>query len=404
MVKNDTVPVPRIEETISKRKMAPMAEDALGAAISEKIREYGELDSEVFKEPMIYAKRGQVREVVKVKFSTKSPKGSWILFFDRNTGSLIEERDMLWTVNGKGKVFIPNPVVTLDRDDLKDLADSFQTVFSKAYKTVVLKEVDRDGFLTGPYVDTGNTENRATSPSLEFNYARDDERFEEVMAYYHIDSVQRYIQSLGFRDGKGILAQAVKVNANGSLLDQSWYDPNTGKKDITYGSGGVDDGEDAEVIVHEYGHALMDAIIPGFGQSGEAEAIGEGFSDYLAGSFYEKYKKPARKVKLAEWDAKGYSEAGEECLRRLDSQKHYPDEMESDCHANGEIWSACLWKVRKLLGRKKADTVILESGFYLNQYPDFKDGAEAILQAEKNLYGGKKNKGLTKIFKDRGIL
>jgi len=40
----------------------------------------------------------------------------------------------------------------------------------------------------------------------------------------------------------------------------------------------------------------------------------------------------------------------------------------------------------------------------MSQYSDFKDGAEAIIMAEKNLFGGKKTKGLTKIFKDRGIL
>ena len=63
-----------------------------------------------------------------------------------------------------------------------------------------------------------------------------------------------------------------------------------------------------------------------------------------------------------------------------------------------------MWKVRKVLGRRKADAVILESHFYLNQYSDFEDGAEAIVVAEKNLYGGQRNKALTKIFKERGIL
>jgi hypothetical protein len=91
-------------------------------------------------------------------------------------------------------------------------------------------------------------------------------------------------------------------------------------------------------------------------------------------------------------------------FKATDSTKHYPEDMVGEEHADGEIWSACLGQVRKLLGRKKSDTVILESHFYLNQYPDFKDGAEAILMAEKNIYGGRRNKGLTKIFKDRGIL
>jgi hypothetical protein len=109
-------------------------------------------------------------------------------------------------------------------------------------------------------------------------------------------------------------------------------------------------------------------------------------------------------LSFAGWDAKGYEGGPQECLRKLDSAKHYPEDMEGEEHADGEIWSACLWKVRKLLGRKKADTVILEGQFYLNQYSDFKDGAESIILAEKNLYEGKRTKSLTKIFKERGIL
>jgi len=54
------------------------------------------------------------------------------------------------------------------------------------------------------------------------------------------------------------------------------------KKDLLrFGKGGVDDAEDAEVILHEYGHAMMDSqMIPfGFGTSVEALSIGEGFAD-----------------------------------------------------------------------------------------------------------------------------
>jgi hypothetical protein len=40
------------------------------------------------------------------------------------------------------------------------------------------------------------------------------------------------------------------------------------------------------------------------------------------------------------------------------------------------------------------------------QYADFRDGADAIIiiMAEKNLYGGKRSKGLTRIIRERGIL
>ena len=53
---------------------------------------------------------------------------------------------------------------------------------------------------------------------------------------------------------------------------------------IKLGKGGVDDAEDAEVILHEYGHAIQDSQqVPfGYGASLEAGSIGEGFADYWA--------------------------------------------------------------------------------------------------------------------------
>ena len=404
MVKNDTVPVSQLKEKIPRTKGVFLPPGKVDTIIKRKIKEYGVLDSAITRENMIYPLRGQLRRVWKVKFGTKKPAASWILFIDQTTGQIIDERNVLWKAEGRGQVFIPNPVVALNRDDLLDQGDKDLEVFKTAYRKVVLRELEQGGRLKGPYVDTTRTPQGARSSSFEFIYARKDDHFEEVMAYYHIDSLQRYVQSLGFKGDQGVLSRPIKVNAHGGREDNSYYDPSPGKKDITFGDGGVDDGEDAEIIVHEYGHALQDAIVPGFGQGKEGRAMGEGFGDYLTGSFFSSFKKGTRKRKIAEWDVKGFAGGPEECLRRLDSQKHYPDDMRGEEHSDGEIWSACLWKVRNVLGKKMSDTVILESQFYLNQYSDFADGADAILMAEKNLYGGQRDKALMKIFKDRGIL
>jgi hypothetical protein len=404
MVKNDTVPVANLEEKVSKAKATPLPAFKIDAIIKQKIKHYGILDSPIQKESMIYALKGDFRQIWKVKFGTKKPAASWVLFLDKATGHIIEERNVLWKAKGKGHVFKPNPVVTLDRDDLLDQKDKDQAIFAGAYKNVVLMDLAENGYLKGSYVDTTETPNSVRQMDFNFVCSRDNDRFEAVMAYYHINALQRYIQSLGFKDDKSILNRPIKVNAHGGPDDQSYYDPSPDKHDLTFGDGGVDDAEDAEIILHEYGHAIQDAIVPGFGQSLEGRSMGEGFGDYLAGSFFCRLKKGERKVRIAEWDAKGYEGGPQECLRRLDSAKHYPEDMEGEEHADGEIWSACLWKVQKLLGRKKADTVILEGQFYLNQYSDLKDGAEAIILAEKNLYAGKRTKSLTKIFKDRGIL
>lgn len=405
LVVNDTVPATTLEKKIGKRKAGHiLSSGQIDTIAASKAEEHGTLATEIQKEDMLYAMKGTFRPVWKVKFGTEKPAGSWILFIDKTTGHVIDERNVLRKSIGKGKVFMPNPVVTLNRDDLLDLTDSGQAVFGPAYKTVQLKDLEPGGYLKGPYADSTKTKNPANSPSLDFRFTRDNDHFEEVMTYYHIDKAQRYIQSLGFTGSKAILNRPIKVNAHGTKDDNSYYDPSPGRHDITYGDGGVDDAEDADVLIHEYGHAVQDAIVPGFGQKTEGRAMGEGFGDYLAGTLYCKYKKGERKLKLGEWDAKGYQGGPSECLRRLDSTKHYPEDMEGEEHADGVIWSACLWRVRKLLGATKADTVILESHFYLSQYSDFRDGAEAIIMAEKNLYGGKRTKTLTKIFRGCGIL
>ena len=95
---------------------------------------------------------------------------------------------------------------------------------------------------------------------------RHDDQFEQVMAYYWVTQAQLYIQSLGF--GSTLPAvnkrqQLVRINQFGG--DNSFYRNGTKKLTITFGKGGVDDAEDAEVVVHEYGHSVQDDQVPGFG-------------------------------------------------------------------------------------------------------------------------------------------
>jgi len=94
--------------------------------------------------------------------------------------------------------------------DLFDLGDKDQEVFKGAYRKVMLKALEPGGRLKGPYVDTTITSKCARSSNFEFAYTRKDDRFEEVMAYYHIDTLQRYIQSLGFKDGAEAILMAEK--------------------------------------------------------------------------------------------------------------------------------------------------------------------------------------------------
>lgn len=405
LVRNDTVPVEKLEARLPRWRRSVRRPISVKAIVRRKIRESGGvLSTAIEKESMIYAYKNTFRRIWKVKFSTRKPMTSRILFIDKITGHILEDRDVLRRIQGKGQVFIPNPIVALNRNHLFNDRDRNTPRFAKAYRKVVLPDLEPGGYLRGPYVDARNTPKPARSANQEFIYTRRDDRFEQVMVYYHIDAVQRYLRSLGFKGKTGILERPMKVNAHGGPEDNSYYDPSPGKHDLTFGDGGVDDAEDAEVILHEYGHAVQDDIVPGFGQSHEGGAMGEGFGDYLAASFFARFKSAARRARFAEWDVKAVEGDDVESLRRLDRKKHYPEDMTDEVHDDGEIWSACLWQVRKLLGREKADAVIIESQFYLGPYAGFQDGADAIILAEQTLYGGRKSRALKRIFQRRGIL
>jgi hypothetical protein len=116
--------------------------------------------------------------------------------------------------------------------------------------------------------------------------------------------------------------------------------------------------------------------------------MGEGFGDYLAASFYADLKSPVLKPCVGSWDAVSYSSANPPNLRRVDSQKKFPDDMEGEEHADGEIWSACLWELRTALGGKKADQLVLAHHFLIPPTATFRDAAEALVTADQNLNQG----------------
>jgi Zn-dependent metalloprotease len=149
---------------------------------------------------------------------------------------------------------------------------------------------------------------------------------------------------------------------------------------------------------------VQDAQVPGFGRSDEGGAMGEGFGDYLAGSFFAEHKPARLRPCVGTWDAVSYSHDDPPCLRRLDGKKKYPRDIEGEVHSDGEIWSACLWEIRTALGARAADRLIVASHALLSPNASFADGANAILTADKQLNGAKNKKVLRGVFVRRGIL
>jgi hypothetical protein len=319
---------------------------------------------------------------------------------DAGTGAVVSRRSVIKEAStGKGRVFDPNPVVTLKNESLTDQKDTDYAALQPAYFTRTLTNLDGSGFLRGDYADVSGTTSRASSSTLQFLFGRSDDRFEQTMAYYDVTGAQSYIQSLGFTDVNNE-PQEMKIDQYGG--DNSFYSP---KQDyIKLGKGGVDDAEDAEVIWHEYGHAIQDAQVPGFGSTFEASSIGEGFGDYWAATMSIPVSGGFDIPCIADWDSISYTSTVPHCLRRVDTNLTISDAKGQDPHFDGQIWSRALWDIQKALGRTTADRIILEAQFSFAPDTSFVDAALDTVAAAQALNGGSAATKVRKAFQGRGIL
>ncbi|TCP59362.1 Zn-dependent metalloprotease [Tumebacillus sp. BK434] len=372
--------------------------DAEGKALGHnKVKNTKELVSRVFG---YYVEGNSAVPAYKVTAVDADSLTTWETFVDAETGNVLKNKDLNQKVDGTGKVFLPNPIQSAGtKTGFADNNDADSTALTNQLKTVTLRGLDGSGNLVGQYVKTVQKKATSYSATNTFNYTRSSDHFENVMVYYHIDELQRYIQSIGFTN---VNNRQITVNVNGTTADNSFYSPST--KQLTFGTGGVDDAEDAGIIAHEYGHSIQDNQVPGFGNTLEGGAMGEGFGDYL-GAIWEDKLAPGTygKACIGEWDSTSYSTSNPPCLRRLDKNKVMPGSWYGEVHADGEIWSQGEYDMAQLLGVDNATKLILQSHFSLTPNSGFNAGAKAIKTADQLLNGGANASAITSIWAARGI-
>jgi len=350
----------------------------------------------------------------KVLIKTESD-GIMEFVVDGQTGEILRVRDFeLYSVDGQGNAFNPNPVQVLNDTTLVDNGDSAAAIPAGAYENAPLRDLDDPvggvHRISGPFVISEDIHAPSTATITEagttFNYDRSQAGFEEVMIYHYIDRSQRYIQTLGFIDANN---RQIRVDAHGRTDDNASYrfDP-VGAGYLRMGDGGVDAAEDADVILHEYGHSIQDNQNPGaYLHGGHAGSIGEGFSDYWALSSHldASITQGWDPACYAEWDWLNHwmNSAGATCARSADNTKVYPADYAGEVHEDGELWSATLWDILTDMGKTTADRLALQSNYNMPDNPSFVEGADAVMTADLQLFYGSHLEALCQIFINRGF-
>ncbi|MBI4512125.1 MAG: M36 family metallopeptidase [Deltaproteobacteria bacterium] len=351
---------------------------------------------------------GEARAGYRVVLMTDAPAHEWEVWVDGETGATQVTGDALFRADGKGLVFRQNATCATGDLTLTDDDDATSEVLDAARSEVTLQGLDGSGFLRGPYVDVypADGQPRVKSGSFQYFFNRSDEPFEEVSAYFHLDRAQRHLQALGFTGPAKLVPYPIRVTVNATTDDSSTYSPFTDS--IQMGSGGVDDAEDGDILLHEYGHAVLNYIIPGFGLSPSmgkrlaAQSIGEGFADILAASVPTGGPERCDRACLASWGGRGPGN----CLRRVDGDRHYPEAYGENPHENGQIWSGAVWEMYQLagLGPKDGLRLVIQSMFFLPREPSFEDSARALIAADEQIFGGLHVDGIRRALWKHGLL
>jgi len=305
--------------------------------------------------------------------------------------------------NGTGVVFDPDPRATLMNDNLQD--GSPASAFTAAYFTRDLLDITLNGStysLTGPYCNIINFDPPSTPPSTtsdgNWTATRGNNAFNDAMTYFQIDQNNRYMRSLGFTGASAIQDGPIGTDTDGvNGADNSYYQP--GANRMAFGHGCVDDSEDVDVMLHEYGHAINHDINSSWG-GGDMGAIGEGFGDYWCGSY--SYSTPNGPIYHPEWafswDGHG---TGNQCwpgrimnafgaryvhTTFYGAHQGIPGGYQSDELWSTPIFQALLELVAQGQTREDADTIILESQFGLGGGLKMRDMAKAIIQTAGLLF------------------
>ena len=345
------------------------------------------------------------RLVYRVSVPNEQPMGDWMVYVDARNGSPIGAEDRMVHATGTGRVFDPDPESKTGNTNLRDSSDvNFTIPFPGAYDIRTLLDLTNTGgtySLDGPFARMIDFESPNSAPVTathpdSFRFQRNPQGFEEVLVYYHIDSFQRYIQSLGFTN---VNNRVQELDAHGlSGIDNSHYVISSTR--IAFGDGGVDDGEDADIVIHEYGHAIQHNITPGWG-GGQEGQMGEGFGDYLAGSYSRSIYPAYQPNFVFNWD--GHNEFWPGRLL-IDPSLHYPEDCCGGVHASGTLWCSGLMDAWEDVGRPVMDRLVFDHHFALGTSATMADAASQIIQSDFDLYGGAHVGQLVAVFDSWGFV
>lgn len=369
---------------------------------------------------MVFNNKGNTQLVHKIILEPQGePHGSWEILVDAENGQIIQFEDKAVyhsagecdhgddhekgkkknkknvtetasvSATGSGYVFDPDPLSAAGVSyggQYVDGNDATNASLDAARSNVTLLDITFSGgmySLVGPYAEVQDFENPNRGlfeqASSAFNFNRQQNGFEAVNVYYHVDHSMRYInETLGITLTPLVYSSGVRFDPHGlNGSDNSYY--LGGSNRIAFGEGCVDDAEDADVVIHELGHGIHDWITGG--NLSQVNGLSEGCGDYWAQSYSRSLGQwtnaDPQYNYMFDWDGHNTCWGG----RITNYTAIYPGGLVNQVHTDGQMWASVLMEIYDLIGRTKTDAAFLEGLAMTGGSTNQQDAAIAVRQA-----------------------
>ncbi len=304
------------------------------------------------------------------------------------------------------KVFNPDPLTSAQQvyggayiDNNDSNAAWMNGVYLYDTMTATFDNVNNTFLLENQFARIQEIENPvvpvATSSTSSFLFDRSQSGFEDVNALYHLTAFHNHLAALGFDT---LMKLQLQVDTHGQFgADNSAFNRNGGNPTLIFGTGGVDDAEDADVIIHEYSHGVSWSANHNLNFSNERSGLDEGLADYFATS-YSRRQSSFNWANMFSWDGHNEFWPG----RQADTPNNYPSF--GDLYAIGDIWNCAMNIIWTDLGYDVTDQLMLESLHFFTDSTSLPEAAGYVMQSDSLLFAGTHTRTICQAFKKKHIL
>lgn len=209
---------------------------------------------------------------------TDDPYFVFRVFLDAVTGRLMYIEMVTKYVTADLKVFVPDPVTQSNNTTLGVGSTAAQLNPFRHDEQAEVDPASGGKFrLDGDWVRCRELDAPAfaqpeeNTADFEYQTYPNDRKFLSANAYYWLDAIARYLQTLGVTTFNNNV-ELIEVDAQAwSGADQSDWVGSANPPRIRLGEGGVPDAADMAVIIHEYTHGVFDWLGSNHGGSGSYE-------------------------------------------------------------------------------------------------------------------------------------